>query len=503
MNRGNILLRLVVVLAIILVINLIAHKAFFRLDFTADDRYTLSKATKDVLGDLEDVVTITAYFSEDLPAQLQSTRKDFEDLLVEYENRSDANVVYEFKNPNESEASERAAQEQGIAPISIQVRERDQAKQLRAYMGATLQMGESIEVISAVQVGARMEYEITSAIKKLSVTDKPKVALIQGHGEATLAAVPQLAQQLSILYDFEAYTINDSTEIPTYYRAIAMIDPKDTISVDDLNKLDNYLKTGGGIFLAYSNYSGGLNTQYLQPAPNIGLKSWLSQKGIVPGEQLVTDVKSASISVPQRQGPFTFTTNVQVPYIPIIGTFEDHPVSNGIESLVLPISNNITFTSSDSAVNVTSLAFTSEQSGAENLPVFIDINREWRENDFTEGEQTVAVALDGVDNGKIVFVSNGNFPVNGEPSQQQQQVNQDNVNFVANAIDWIADDTGLNELRTKGITQRPLKPLEAGDRDLIKLINVVLPVLLLLAYAFFRRQANLKKRQRWLQGDYS
>ena len=89
-----------------MVVNLISSKLFFRLDFTADKRYTLSEATKNTLKDLGDVITVTAYFSEDLPPQLLGTRKDFRDLLVEYEKRSDGNLVYEFINPNEDDESE-------------------------------------------------------------------------------------------------------------------------------------------------------------------------------------------------------------------------------------------------------------------------------------------------------------------------------------------------------------------------------------------------------------
>ena len=96
MKRNSILIQLLIFIAIVVVVNLIADKLFFRLDFTADGRYTLSRATKDLLNDLDDVVTVKAYFSEELPTQLLSNRKDFQDLLIEYENRSDGNLVYEF-----------------------------------------------------------------------------------------------------------------------------------------------------------------------------------------------------------------------------------------------------------------------------------------------------------------------------------------------------------------------------------------------------------------------
>ena len=63
---------------------------------------------------------------------------------------------------------------------------------------------------------------------------------------------------------------------------------------------------------------------------------------------------------------------------------------------------------------------------------------------------------------------NGEPNIPGMPGQQPrpepQQVNPDNVNFVANAIDWMSDDSGLADLRTKGVTSRPLEAVEDGTK---------------------------------------
>ena len=155
----------------------------------------------------------------------------------------------------------------------------------------------------------------------------------------------------------------------------------------------------------------------------------------------------------------------------------------------------------DSSINATNLAFTSDQSGATPLPVVIDINKKWAESDFPESNQSVAVAVKDLP-GKLVVVGSGDFIVNGNPGQQQQQVNPDNINFAANAIDWMSDDSGLNDLRTKGVTSRPLAAVDDGTKQLLKYGNFLLPILLLLGYGFFRRQGNLRKRQQWLEGKY-
>jgi len=505
MKTGQIISRVTIILAIIIVINLISRKLYFRLDFTEDHRYTLSKATENTLDELEDVITITAYFTEDLPPQMLSVRTDFEDLLTEYEQNSGGNLVYEFINPNESEEFEGEAQQKGIRPVMINVTESDQVQQLRAYLGAVLQMGENSEVLPIIQPGASMEYDLTTAIKKLAITDKPKIALIQGNGEPSITGLTQLNSQLSILYEVDPLNITDSISIPPYYKAVIMIDPSDTIPISTFRKLDDYLNSNGSIFIAYSNISGDLNQQaYFQIANDIGIKSWLNSKGIRMGDQVIIDATSASVSVQQQQGPFRFTTQIQFPYFPIIGEFADHPASKGIESLVLQLACPITVTA-DTTVKATVLAQSSEKSGVEGLPAYVDINRQWTLDSFSDKELAVAVALEGgignATDARLAVVSNGDFVTNGE-GQRAQQVNQDNINFAANIIDWLSDDTGLVDLRTKGITNRPLVQLEDSERALIKYLNVFLPILLILVYAFIRKQRYLRKKQNWLQGNY-
>ena len=116
MKRSKVISQVLLFIGILVVVNMISQKLFLRLDFTADKQYTLSKATKDILEDLDDVVTVTAYFTKDLPPQLQRSRKDFEDLLIEYENRSGGNVVYEFINPNESEGKSKKLSKKALIP---------------------------------------------------------------------------------------------------------------------------------------------------------------------------------------------------------------------------------------------------------------------------------------------------------------------------------------------------------------------------------------------------
>lgn len=503
MKKGTVIVRLLIFLLILIVVNMISSKMYFRLDFTADNRYTLSKATTDVLSNLEDVITVKAYFSEDLPTQLISNKQDFEDLLLEYENRSDGNIIFEFISPNDDEEKETEAQQSGIQPIIVNVTEKDQVQQLRAYMGAVLSYGDQKEVIPVVQPGVDMEYNLTTSIKKLSVLEKPKVAVLGGHGEATIQQLPQLIQQLSVLYTVEPYTISQTEEIPNTYKTLLIVDPQDTIPPSDFIKIDDFMSKGGNVYLAYSNLNGDLSSGYLSAGSDIGITNWLDRMDIKLGSQFVIDANCGAVSVQQNNGVFTYRSQVKFPFFPNINTFADHPVAKGLEGILLPFVSSLNYTANDSLVQFTPLLQTSDKSGLSVTPTYIDIQKKWNDSDFGAGNQTVAVALEGplsgTINSKLVVITNGKFAVNGD---QPQQVAADNVNFTSNAVDWLSDDTGLIDLRTKGITSRPLESVEDNTRELLKWGNVIVPILLILIYAFIRRQRNLRKRHAWMEGNY-
>src|SRR4030042_1683973 len=109
------------IIAILIILNIIANQFYFRLDFSEGKQYTLNKATKDILKNLEEPVTVKAYFSEDLPPQLLQTRRDFQDMLVDTRKISNGQVIYEFINPTVDEKTESETMQTGIQPVVINV----------------------------------------------------------------------------------------------------------------------------------------------------------------------------------------------------------------------------------------------------------------------------------------------------------------------------------------------------------------------------------------------
>lgn len=495
-NKKSITTQILLIIAVLVVVNILSEQFFFRLDFTADQRYTLSKATKDILKQLDEPVTVTAYFTEDLPPNLAITRRDFKDLLVEYASVSNGKVLYEFVDPATDQQLEQKAYQAGIQPVLVSTREKDEATQKKVFMGALLQMGTDSEVIPFIQPGAAMEYSVSTSIKKLSVTDKPVIGLLQGHGEPSHGSMSQVMQSLSILYHVEPVNLNDSTANLSKYKTVAIVGPKDTIPDYHFTMLDNYLSLGGNLFIAIDRVVGDLTTVQGKSIET-GLETWLSKKGLVVESNFVVDASCGSVSV--RQGNFPFPVQMRFPYLPMIVNFEDHPVTKGLEQVLLPFASSIVYTG-DTSNYFEPIAKTTKKSGTLSAPLYFDINKKWNDNDFPLSNITVGATLrgklvGGAESGIVLF-SDGQFPVNGE-GQRAQKLSQDNVSLMVNSIDWLSDDTGLIDLRTKGVTSRPLDQIEDGKKTLLKWLNFLLPIILILIYGIIRMQhtRNLKVKR--------
>ncbi|PXX31245.1 Gldg family protein [Arenibacter sp. ARW7G5Y1] len=499
MKKTNITILLIV--GILVFANLVSEQYFFRLDLTEDNQYTLSEATEKIMESLEDPITVKAYFSENLPPHIAKTKNDFEEYLIEYARHSDDNLVYTFINPNESEDLEREAMEAGINPVMINVREKDQMKQQKAFLGAVFQLQDRKEIIPFMQPGAPMEYLLSSSIKKLAVTHKPEVGLMQGHGQPSIAELSQVKSALDVLYNFRAAQVNDSLPVPEGIKTLALVRPTDTIAEATLGQLDSFLENGGNLFVALNRVEGDLNSSY-GSGISTGVEKWLGKKGLEIREDFVIDAQCATISVQQRQGFFNFTSNVAFPYAPIISKFADHPVTKGLEAVVMQFASSLNFTPKDSLTTFTPLAFSSETSARKQAPQFFDIQKEWTESDFTSAHQVIAGVLEqrhpNGNRSRIFVVADGDFPI----SAGQQPVQGDNVNLMVNAIDWLSDDTGLIELRTKGIHYRPIAKLEEGTKTTLKYANFLVPILLVLVYGIVRMQINKNKRIRRMEENY-
>ncbi len=493
-NKSHFKYYIILMVGILVLVNTLANRYFFRLDFTEDQRYTLSESTLNILDEVQEPVTVKAYFSEGLQPQFDQMRRDFKDLLTEYASRTDGQIVFEFINPNKEEKLEQEAIQAGVQPVMIQAREKDQSSTKKAFMGAIINIGEDSENLPFIQPGAQMEYALSTAIKKMTNPEKAAIGFITGNGEPALNAQVQVKQGLDILYVAEEVQLSDSVNL-TKYKTLAWINPTDSVPQEHLDIISNYLAQGGNVLIALNRVKAELQ-QGMGFSHATRIETWLKNQGIQINDNFVLDANCGSVTVQQRQGPFMVNTPVNFPYLPIISKFAEHPIVEGLSAMVLQFASSIDFIG-DSTITYTPLAFTSDKAATQASPVYFDINKKWQTKDFPLQAVTVA-ALVEKGNSKMVVISDGDLAINGF-GQEMRQVQPDNANFIVNAIDFMSDDTGLIQLRSKQAKLRPIDQMEDGTKQFLKILNFVLPILLILLFGLFRYQQRklirLKRRE--------
>ena len=503
MRKKSLIPYFLVVAGILILLNILANRFFFRIDLTEDNRYTLSEATKNILKELAEPVTISAYFSEGLPPNIDQTRIDFKEMLSEYANRSHGKILYEFINPNKDPKIEQEAMQSGIQPVMINVREKDQSVQKKAYLGAILKYGEKTEVIPFIQPGSAMEYSLSSSLKKLTVAEKKLVGFIQGHGEPGISSMPQAMQALNVLNEAEGVNLTDSTYLARYTTLVLMA-PTDSIPEKHFKMLDDYLAQGGKMVIGINRVSGDFQ-QSMGLEVNTGLETWLAGKNIQVEKVFIVDAKCGSVNVVQQQGSFSISSQISFPYLPVFTNFAKHPVTTGLETVVMQFASPVNYTG-DSTLHFTPLVSSSEKSGTQSVPLYFNIQKKWGNDDFPMKDIVVAGLLEGKIAGpkeaKMIVIGDGDFAVNGQGQQAQQQ-SPDNINLLVNSVDWLSDDTGLIQLRTRGVTSRLLDQIEDGKKSFLKWLNVLLPVLLIIVYGIIRSQRNRLIREKRRSENYN
>src|SRR5512139_1154235 len=194
------LIRLAIVLAILVVLNFVSVRFFGRIDMTHNGLFTLSDASKELMRSLDDRVTVKAYFTEDLPAPYNNHRREVLDQLNEYRAYSHGNLQYEFIDPSD-EKTEQEAQQQGVAPVQVQVVKEDKFEIKKGYLGLVFLYEDKKEVLPVVQNTNGLEYEISSTIKRLTTTTRKKIGFLTGQGEPPLNEMNRVLELVRRQYE--------------------------------------------------------------------------------------------------------------------------------------------------------------------------------------------------------------------------------------------------------------------------------------------------------------
>lgn len=480
-------------------INIISCILFFRIDLTKTKKYSLSPVSKNILAKINEEIHVNLYLSQDLSPDKIKLSKEFRNLLKEYKALSNKPFNIKTIIPDNPEKEMQAIQAR-IKPFSQEITERDMVKIQRVYFGATVQIGDKKAVIPYISQHTPLEYEVTRILKDACDTVKPKIAFVQGHQEIA----PSLLSQ--VMHELYSIAIVNTTNIATdtalnRNKVLCIVGPQNTYSPQDINKLKEYLRQGGRLFIALNHAVGKIGHNQSNGFINrVGVEDMLEEFGLKIKYDFVVDRRCGSILIQQELGFIPFETRIDFPYFPIIQNFSSHLITKGLNALSLQFASSIENVPSSTSYQFTPLAKTSNISGTQEVPVFFNLMKTWTtKHDFNHPNNPVAALLTNEDdNSAIVVITDADFMINSS----YDLLHHDNINFAVNSIEWLTDDSGLIKLRNKFIANQVLKPIDDTTRTFLKYLNFFLPIVIILLIALYNYRTYKLKRLRRSQPGY-
>ena len=158
---------------VVVLLNIAGVTLFFRVDLTKNRVYSLSSASKKVVSTLSEPLTVKVFFNSNLPAPYNNTERYLHDLLEEYAIAGNRYFNYQFydvsgEKDEDAKGNQELARSYGIQPVQIQNIEQDEVKFQKAYMGMALIHGDMIETLPTITSTDQLEYQITSAVRKMN-----------------------------------------------------------------------------------------------------------------------------------------------------------------------------------------------------------------------------------------------------------------------------------------------------------------------------------------------
>jgi gliding-associated putative ABC transporter substrate-binding component GldG len=488
-------------LLVLILVNLISRNWFFRWDLTDNKMYSLSESSRTVVKQIDDLLTMKVYFSDNLPGEYGNNRRYLQDILEEYAAYSHGNIRFEFYTPESDEDLEAEAQKAGITPVQLQVVENDKLEVKRIFMGMVMLYEDKKEVIPVIQTTTGLEYEITTGIKKLVEKNRPQIGLVNRNNslEAQRDVMTLLSQRYRVL------PVDLSNDIPESIQVLFMSGITDSLQAEERDHLIAFLQRGGNLFLTQNRVATDLQNQeahLIQSDIFDLLKTW----GFTVEENLVLDRICGRVNVMQNMGFIRMNVPMEYPLIPIIRTFnQEEPLVSGLEEiqLLFPSEIQADTTTQDTLIHFVPLMYTSDHSGV--MKGYFNMSPDPKMNPvlrrLNQKRKLVAarVELTQPETGvvsQIIFVADSQFLLD-----EGGGMSPENHVFVMNAADYLLGDRELIALRSREITSRPLAEISDREKQTWKWINIVLPSLLIVIFGFVRMRQQ-KRRAKWLEELY-
>ncbi|MCQ2575555.1 MAG: Gldg family protein [Treponema sp.] len=151
---------------LLILINIAGNKTYKRWDLTQPKSYSISSASKDIVKNLDQPLSIRVFFDKNLPAQYNAISQYVSDFLEEYKAAANKNFTVTFVDVSKEE-NVQLARDFGLKQVQIQEIKNNEVGYKQSYMGLVITYGADVQVIDPITTSDGFEYRLTSAISKM------------------------------------------------------------------------------------------------------------------------------------------------------------------------------------------------------------------------------------------------------------------------------------------------------------------------------------------------
>jgi gliding-associated putative ABC transporter substrate-binding component GldG len=536
-----------ITLFLLLVINTIGSFFFYRLDLTKDKRYTLSSTSLHIIEQVKNPLYIKVYMQGELPSEFKRLQVETRQMLEEFQGYN-SNIVFEFIDPLEDEATSmdniKELYRKGLTPINISVDDKGKQSQAMVFPWAIAVydnkevnipllkniMGASTtdKIIGSVQ---HLEYSIADALHKITNNKQKKIAIIKGNGELHEAYIAKFLLQTKESYHIGPFTLdsvakqplNSLTELKKYDLAI-IAKPTEAFSENEKQVLDQYIVNGGKTIWLIDQVVAEMDSLYsptgsaLAFPRDLNLNDFFFKYGVRIYPDLVKDEQGSPIKLATgEQGSATQYQEFNWKFAPQIYSQSNHPIVKNLGGIKFDFANAID--TLKNGIKKTVLLQSSPYSKRMGTPTEINlnsVNEETTPADYlNKGNIPLAVLLEGkfhsMFENRILAFDQNNFQAKGKPSKMivisdgdiiKNQLDKngmpvelgydqrsgnlyDNKDLLMNCVNYLLDDTGLINIRSKDL-DLPLLDKEKVYENYtnIQLLTIGLPIAILGVFGF-------------------
>ena len=491
-KKYNLVISIILVVGILIMVNFFSYHLFYRWDLTANQNYSISNTSKQVVRNLPDVVQVKLYFSKDLPNNYKLLRQNILDILHEYASYSNNFRIEIVDNIKDVDAYRL-----GIPKLQFNVLKKDQFQIVNGYLGMSIEYYDRQEVIPIVQA-ENFEYQLTSIIKKLTSEDLPVIGFVSSNQTVNINEnINTVQDALSKIYRLESVDLSTDEAIDSKIKTLIILNPLADFSEAEMRKLDNFLMQGKALFIAQDREIVN-NLQTTENKSN--LNNFLSKYGLKIDNNLILDQSSAMASF--RQGPVTF--NVNYPFwVKIINKdfAQDNPAVSKLDNLVLPWASSVEYSAkadNQAKINTQVMYLAKTTQHAWSMTNNFNLRPGQSLTQGTPQQHNLVVGLVGLHsayddavnkNARIIVMGDSEFIFdNFLKSYPYNKV------FFLNLVDYLSLDQDLIKIRSKKIVVHPLKTLPDYQKKIIKYGNVfgltVLIIIFGLVRYYLRKKSN-------------